>query len=100
MKALVGAFNQEKALVGAFSVIVQLHRLIVYSSNVDRLCPHCPHCSGLAIQTDERFLLKFNEMNSRIPILDGSCIAATSFIYPAQHMKEREQTNEIKSKSP
>ena len=25
---LVGAFNQEKALVGAFSVIVQLHRLI------------------------------------------------------------------------
>ena len=29
---LVGAFNQEKALVGAFSVIVQLHRLIVYST--------------------------------------------------------------------
>ena len=28
MKALVGAFNQEKALVGAFSVIVQLYRLI------------------------------------------------------------------------
>ena len=32
MKALVGAFNQEKALVGAFSVIVQLHQLIVYST--------------------------------------------------------------------
>ena len=32
MKALVGAFNQEKALVGAFSVIVQLHRLIVYTA--------------------------------------------------------------------
>ena len=29
MKALVGAFNQEKALVGAFSVIVQLHRWMV-----------------------------------------------------------------------
>ena len=28
MKALVGAFNQENALVGDFSVIVQLHRLI------------------------------------------------------------------------
>ena len=28
VKALLGAFNQEKALVGAFSVIVQLHRLI------------------------------------------------------------------------
>ena len=26
VKALVGAFNQEKALVGAFFVIVQLHR--------------------------------------------------------------------------
>ena len=33
MKALVGAFNQEEALVGAFSVIVQLHRFIVYSTN-------------------------------------------------------------------
>ena len=28
VKVLVGAFNQEKALAGAFSVIVQLHRLI------------------------------------------------------------------------
>ena len=28
MKAVVAAFNKEKALVGAFSVIVQLHRLI------------------------------------------------------------------------
>ena len=32
MKAVVAAFNQEKALVGAFSVIVQLHRLIGYST--------------------------------------------------------------------
>ena len=35
MKALVGAFNQEKALVEAFSVIVKLYRWIVsqhYSS--------------------------------------------------------------------
>ena len=35
VKALVGAFNQEKALVGAFSVIVQLRRLIVYSTSTD-----------------------------------------------------------------
>ena len=28
MKAVVAAFNQEKALVGAFSMILQLHRLI------------------------------------------------------------------------
>ena len=33
MKALVGAFNQERALVGAFSVIVQVHRLIIYSTS-------------------------------------------------------------------
>ena len=34
MKALVGAFNLEKALVGAFSVIVKLHRLIVYGTGI------------------------------------------------------------------
>ena len=35
VKAVVAAvFNQEKALVGAFSVIVQLHRLIVPSTNL------------------------------------------------------------------
>jgi len=28
VKVLVGALNQEKALVGAFSVIVQIYRLI------------------------------------------------------------------------
>ena len=32
---LVGSFNQEKALVGAFSVIVQLRRLIVYSTTYE-----------------------------------------------------------------
>ena len=34
MKAVIAAFTQEKALVGAFSVIVQLHRLIVYTALV------------------------------------------------------------------
>ena len=32
MKAVLAAFNQKKALLEAFSVIVQLHRLIVYST--------------------------------------------------------------------
>ena len=32
MIAVVAAFNQEKALVGAFSVIEQLYRLIVHST--------------------------------------------------------------------
>ena len=34
VKVLEGEFNQEKALVGAISVIVQLRRLIVYSSSI------------------------------------------------------------------
>ena len=33
VKAVVAAFNQEKVLVGAFSVIVELRRLIVYSTS-------------------------------------------------------------------
>ena len=37
VKALVGTFNQEKALVRAFSVIVQLRRLIVYSTTLQSL---------------------------------------------------------------
>ena len=37
MKALVGAFNQEKAIEGTFSVIVQLYQLIVYSTNSNEL---------------------------------------------------------------
>ena len=32
VKALVGTFNQDKALVGAFSVIIQLRRLIICNS--------------------------------------------------------------------
>ena len=31
---LVGTFNQEKALIGAFSMILQLHRLIVCSTSL------------------------------------------------------------------
>ena len=42
MKAVAGAFNQEKALVGAFSVIVKLHRLIVYSTSLE--CMTLRHC--------------------------------------------------------
>ena len=40
MKAVVAAFNQEKALVGAFSVIVQFHRLIVCCTNINLVQPH------------------------------------------------------------
>ena len=37
MIAVVAHFNQEKALVAAFSVIVQLYQLIVYSTNSNEL---------------------------------------------------------------
>ena len=50
VKAVVAAFNQEKALVGAFSVIVQLRRLIVYST-----CLHyykLNHCWAAERETD------------------------------------------------
>ena len=35
VKALVGAFNHEKALVGTFYVIVQPHQLTVCSTGYD-----------------------------------------------------------------
>ena len=41
MKAVVAAFNQEKALVGAFSMIVQLRRLIANSYSGDRCTVQC-----------------------------------------------------------
>ena len=50
-KALVGAFNQEKVLVGAFSVIVQLRRLIVCSTTQDQESgPHPEDCLYLDLQ--------------------------------------------------
>ena len=43
VKVLVAAFNQEKALVGAFSVIVQLRRLIVNSTSCNIQAAHRVH---------------------------------------------------------
>ena len=40
MKVLVGAFNQEKALIGAFSVIVKLSVTFVSSSNAQTADPY------------------------------------------------------------
>ena len=46
VKAVVAASNQEKALIGAFFVIVQLHRLIVYSTRMAPTCLRTQLCSG------------------------------------------------------
>ena len=58
MKAVVAAFNQEKALVGAFSVIVQLHRLIDFR-HYARVCRHLEWAAS-------RYWLQFDtNLNSR-----------------------------------
>ena len=57
MKAVVAAFNREKALVGAFSVIVQLHRLIVYSTRAEPLL----YCDEETIQVTEEGTLGDND---------------------------------------
>ena len=46
MKALVGAFNQEKALVGAFSVITNL-RMELFEALMSRPCPTQQPVSGV-----------------------------------------------------
>ena len=48
MKALEGAFNQEKALVEAFSMIVQLHQLIVCSTSLHPRLP-CSELTGVPL---------------------------------------------------
>ena len=62
MKAVVAAFNQEKALVGAFSVIVQLHRLIDLRHYIDQkmqFSDNLPQVGGkiypVAIKYDAKF---------------------------------------------
>ena len=53
-KALVGAFNQEKALVGAFSVIVKSSQ--TFEALVTSECPPRlqPRCSLMATKTVPR----------------------------------------------
>ena len=46
MKALVGAFNEEKALVGAFSVIVKLR--VIFENLRLKLAAHLSQAEGKA----------------------------------------------------
>ena len=62
MKAVVAAFNQEKALVGAFSVITNLRMellqaLVASSDSIHRVCKYVPEpcvvwvqCQCVAVQ--------------------------------------------------
>ena len=69
MKALVGAFNQAKALVGAFSVIYNFNnRLIVYNTNMDTICVAARHLSivSAALRPISRFMwMKGSEEGER-----------------------------------
>ena len=64
MKALVGAFNQEKALVGAFSVIVQLHLLIVFSTTLHTVLPGIVF-SDRPVEVGERVCIRLTELSIR-----------------------------------
>ena len=55
MKVEVAAFDQEKALVGAFSVIVQLHRLIDLR-HYSRYRPHTAQLSAVPVHSVLRLL--------------------------------------------
>ena len=55
---IIGAFNQEKALVGAFSVIVQLRRLIVYTALVRNVY-------NLTIWAQQRVIITMPRLNEQ-----------------------------------
>ena len=71
VKAVVAALNQEKALVEAFSVIVQLDRLIVYSTSQN--CPSLhlwagtkTTTSGLLMKVTDFLMELEEEVESRL----------------------------------
>ena len=72
MKAVVATFNQEKALVEAFFVIVQLHRLIVYTAlasmdSIKKKMQSLAHETASAQARSRRGLqLSFIESNSNV----------------------------------
>ena len=56
MKAVVAAFNQEKALIGAFSVITNLRMAFVSSSNLDSVKLHIVDIYTDIVKLDIDFL--------------------------------------------
>ena len=81
VKALIGAFNQEKALVGAFSVIVQFHRLIVNSFNYYDWSA----CGGTRGHDDEQRGPEVEEGEDRAPgVPDVGVVAARHGDHGAQ----------------
>ena len=77
MKALVGAFNQEKVIVGAFSMIVKSSRNFVSSSTVRgvwREIKLCPPDDSVCLEAAENSPPSCeNIIRSLIPLLPGDC---------------------------
>ena len=71
MKAVVAAFNEEEALVGAFSVIVQLHRLIDLRHYQAQAGSACCLCTGLVSMS----IIVATVTARQINIMDSSRLA-------------------------
>ena len=77
MKALVGAFNQEKALVGAFSVIVQLvvepiehYTALVRTVGLSKLSFTASKLQADSISGPARLrLVKWSNINTKLNLL-------------------------------
>ena len=68
MKALVGAFNQEKALIGAFSAITNL-RMELFQALLEEVWGRCPKAyQGICVPELPNFFLMFgpNTINNRM----------------------------------
>ena len=74
MKPLVDTFNKEKALIGAFSVIVKSSRTFVSSSNDGGSCRQCSHFSCSAARWELRRVKidgAASRLRTRDPVTDG-----------------------------
>ena len=79
VKALVGAFNQEKTLVGAFSVIVKSSRISVCSSSVEGAAVLRNVRMLQTMVTADHFLLRSSRLCSRCA--RGESLYTVSTVY-------------------
>ena len=100
MKALVVAFNQEKALVGAFPVIVKLHQLIVYSTNQDMFTEQFFDQHSVA-SSEVRLVMGLHPDEATEPLLDTALASSINFavipccvfsqLFPHRRLRNNEQ---------
>ena len=82
MKALLGAFNQEKALVGAFSVITNLRM---------ELLRHYPGHRAAGLEVPEH--LRRAHVAARVAHAVGVAVADPEVIWPRRTSSQRSQIN-------